>query len=90
VTVKPQLTGVHDLIRDNQEKPVLMVTIRGLEYSAFGRALGKLPWYKRILRRLPVHIHLDRFDGVLLSGGPSALNKRIESYFNEGTPLATV
>ena len=87
VKVDQKLSGVHDLIRDNPDKPVLMVRIIGLEKSMFGKRA--LRWYKR-LRRLPVIIVLERFDNVALYGGPSSLNKRIEQYYNLDIPLATV
>lgn len=89
VVVKRHLSGVYELMCGNPEKPVLMVTIRGLEFSAFGRR--KRPWYRRFFdpRRLPVTIELQRFDHVDRVGGPPALNERIERYFNEGVPLAT-
>lgn len=87
VKVDPKLTGVHDLIRDNPGKPVLMVRISGLEKSMFGKQT--LPWYKRICR-LPITITLERFDNVALYGGPSGLNQRIQDYYNYNMPLATV
>jgi 1-acyl-sn-glycerol-3-phosphate acyltransferase len=90
VTVKPNLTGVYDLVRENPDKPVLLVTLTGLEKSLFGKA--RQPWYRYLpfFGRLPVTIKLKRFDNVALDGGPSGLNKRIESYFNEGIPLSTL
>lgn len=89
VTVKRHLSGVYELIKSNPEKPILMVTIRGLEFSAFGKR--KRPWYQRFFdpRRLPVSIELRRFDHVDTTGGPPALNERIERYFNENLPLTT-
>lgn len=88
VTVKPHLTGVHDLIKSNPDKPVLMVRISGLEKSIFGKV--KQPWHKRLsLRRIPVTITLERFNSVALYGGPPGINQRIEQYFNYGIPLAT-
>ncbi len=85
VLVKRTLTGVHDLIRDNPSSPILMVKIRGLEFSASGKQA--LPWYRRVFRRLPVKITIERYDNVSLAGGHEALNERIEEFYTRGLPL---
>ena len=85
VTIPSHLSGVHDLIRDWPDKPVLLVRIEGLERSLFGKMRPRAP----LLQRLPVKITLKRVDNVSLDGGPPGLNARLEAYYNEGTPLAT-
>jgi 1-acyl-sn-glycerol-3-phosphate acyltransferase len=85
VAIPPHLSGVHDLIAEHPDKPVLLVRIEGLERSLFGKARPRPP----LLQRLPVKITLKRVDNVSLDGGPAGLNARLESYYNHGTPLAT-
>lgn len=85
VTIPPHLSGVHDLIEEHPDKPVLLVRIEGLERSLFGKAHPRAP----LLQRLPVKVSIKRVDNVSLDGGPAGLNARLESYFNHGTPLAT-
>jgi len=85
VTIPAHLSGVHDLIQERPDKPVLLVKIEGLERSLFGKRRPRAP----LLQRLPVRITLKRVDNVSLEGGPLGLNARLEAYFNHGTPLAT-
>jgi len=85
VTIPPHLSGVHDLIQEHPDKPVLLVKIEGLERSLFGKRRPRAP----LLQRLPVKVTIKRVDNVSLEGGPAGLNARLESYFNAGTPLAT-
>jgi len=85
VAIPPHLSGVHDLIQERPDKPVLLVKIEGLERSLFGRRRPRAP----LLPRLPVKITLERVDNVSLEGGPAGLNARLEGYFNNGMPLAT-
>jgi 1-acyl-sn-glycerol-3-phosphate acyltransferase len=84
VAIPSHLSGVHDLIREHPEKPVLLVKIEGLERSRFGKKRPAAP----LLRRLPVRVTIRRVDNVSLEGGPPGLNVRLEMYFNRGTPLA--
>jgi 1-acyl-sn-glycerol-3-phosphate acyltransferase len=85
VTIPPHLSGVHDLIRQHPDKPVLLVKIEGLEHSRLGKKRPPAP----LLQRLPVRLTLKRVDNVSLDGGPPGLNARLEDYFNRGTPVAT-
>ena len=86
VKVDQRLTGVHDLIHNNPDKPILMVRIEGLERSHFGRVKDK----SARRGRLPVTITIERFDNVSLDGGCRALNERIAQYFNDRKPIPTV
>ena len=81
VVVPPHLSGVHDLIGERPDKPVLLVKIEGLERSLFGKRRPRAP----LLQRLPVKITIKRFDNISLEGGPPGLNARLEAYFNHGT-----
>jgi 1-acyl-sn-glycerol-3-phosphate acyltransferase len=85
VTIPSHLSGVHDLIAEWPDKPVLLVKIEGLERSLFGKQRPRAP----LLQRLPVRITLKRVDNVSLEGGPPGLNARLEAYYNEGTPLTS-
>ena len=85
VAIEPHLSGVHDLIKEHPDKPVLLVKIAGLERSVLGKLRPRAP----LLQRLPVTITIKRVDHVSLEGGPAGLNGRLENYFNHGTPLAT-
>jgi 1-acyl-sn-glycerol-3-phosphate acyltransferase len=85
VAIPSHLSGVHDLIEDHPDKPVLLVRIDGLERSLFGKKRPRAA----LLPRLPVTISIKRFDNVSLAGGPAALNASLERYFNQGTPLPT-
>ena len=85
VAIESRLSGVHDLIQQHPEKPVLLVKIEGLERSRFGKKRPRAP----LLQRLPVAVTIKRVDNVSLEGGPAGLNGRLENYFNHGTPLAT-
>jgi 1-acyl-sn-glycerol-3-phosphate acyltransferase len=84
VQIPSHLSGVHDLIRDHPDKPVLLVKIEGLERSRFGK---KRP-AASLFQRLPVRVTLRRVDDVSLDGGPAGLNARLEAYFNRGVALA--
>jgi 1-acyl-sn-glycerol-3-phosphate acyltransferase len=84
VVVEPRLSGVHDLIEEHPEKPVLLVKLEGLEHSLFGKKRPRVS----VLRRLPVRVTIKRVSSVSLEGGPAGLNGRLENYFNHGTPLA--
>lgn len=86
VAIAPHLSGLHDLIQNNPEKPVLLVTIDGLQYSRLGKCFPKTS----LLRRLPVKVNIVRVDHVSLEGGAPGLNKRLENYFNNGMLLATI
>lgn len=86
VEIPPHLSGLYSLIESNPDKPLLLIKIEGLEYSRLGKCYPKVPLYQR----LPVKVNIKRFDRVLLRGGPEGLNKRLEQYFNHGTPLATI
>lgn len=85
VAIPPHLSGVHDLIEDHPDKPVLLVRIDGLERSMFGKKRPRAA----LLPRLPVTISIKRVDDVSLAGGPAALNASLERYFNLGIPLPT-
>jgi len=85
VTIPSHLSGVHDLIREHPEKPVLLVKIDGLERSRLGRKRPPAP----LLQRLSVRLTLKRVDRISLDGGPPRLNARLEGYFNRGTPVTT-
>ena len=85
VAIEPRLSGVHDLIEEHPEKPVLLVKLEGLERSLFGKKRPRTS----VLRRLPVKVTIKRVGSVSLEGGPAGLNGRLENYFNHGTPLAT-
>ena len=85
VTIPSHLSGVHDLIGQHPDKPVLLVKIDGLERSRLGKKRPAAP----LLRRLPVRLTLERVDRVSLEGGPPGLNARLEGYFNRGTPVTT-
>lgn len=80
-------SGVHDLIAAHPEKPVLFVRLNGLEFSAFGKRRGMVPF--RLFRRLHIHVSIKRFDNVSLKGGPKGLNARMERFFNDGVPMVT-
>ncbi len=80
VTIPSHLSGVHDLIRQHPEKPVLLVKIEGLERSRLGKKRPAAP----LLQRLPVRVVLKRVDRVSLQGGAPGLNARLEDYFNRG------
>lgn len=85
VEVNPKLTGVHDLIRDNPDKPILMTRLSGLDHWK------RFSW-KAIFspsHRIPVNIWIERFDRVSIAGGPAVLNKAIEDYFNYGIAIPT-
>jgi 1-acyl-sn-glycerol-3-phosphate acyltransferase len=84
VQIPTHLSGVHDLIEEHPDKPVLLVKIQGLEHSRFGKKRPAAP----LLRRLPVQVTIKRVDNVSLDGGPAGLNARLEAYFNHGAPLA--
>jgi 1-acyl-sn-glycerol-3-phosphate acyltransferase len=86
VQIPSHLSGVHDLIKEHPDKPVLLVKIEGLERSRFGKQRPAAP----LLPRLPVRVTIQRADNVSLEGGPAGLNARLEAYFNRGIPLATV
>lgn len=86
VEIAPHLSGLYDLIANNPDKPLLLVKIEGLEYSYLGKCYPKVPLWKR----LPVTVTIKRFDRVSLAGGPPGLNARLEAYFNDGIPLATL
>jgi 1-acyl-sn-glycerol-3-phosphate acyltransferase len=81
--VPPGLSGVYDLLAAHPDKPLLLIDVRGLERSRFGRAGPKPGPFER----LDVRLVIRRFDNVSLDGGPPALNARIERFFNEGAPL---
>lgn len=83
VAIPSHLSGVHDLIKEHPDKPVLLVKLDGLERSLFGKKRPRAP----ILPRLPVTITIKRVDNVSLDGGPAVLNASLERYFNQGTPL---
>jgi 1-acyl-sn-glycerol-3-phosphate acyltransferase len=85
VAIEPRLSGVHDLIEQHPDKPVLLVKLEGLERSLFGKKRPRAS----LLRRLPVKVTIKRVDSVSLEGGPAGLNGRLENYFNHGTPVAT-
>lgn len=85
VAIPSHLSGVHDLIKEHPDKPVLLVKMTGLERSLFGKKRPRAP----LLQRLPVTVTLRRVDNVSLEGGPAALNANLERYFNEGMPLPT-
>lgn len=85
VTIPSHLSGVHDLIREHPDKPVLLVKIEGLENSRFGKKRPRAP----LMQQLPVTITLKRVDDVSLEGGAAALNASFERYFNQGIPLPT-
>jgi 1-acyl-sn-glycerol-3-phosphate acyltransferase len=85
VAIPPHLSGVHDLIQDHPDKPVLLVKIAGLERSLFGKQRPRAP----LLHRLAVTITIKRADNVSLAGGPAGLNAGLERYFNDGTVLPT-
>jgi hypothetical protein len=86
VQIPSHLSGVHDLIKEHPDKPVLLVKIEGLERSRFGKQRPAAP----LLPRLPVRVTIQRADNLSLEGGPAGLNARLEAYFNRGIPLATV
>lgn len=83
VSIPPHYSGVHDMIAANPKMPVVLVTLRGLESSLFGRGASRGSFF----RRLPVTMKLERVGHASLLGGPSGLNARLERYFNERTPL---
>ena len=83
--IEPRLSGVHDLIEEHPEKPVLLVKIEGLECTLFGKKRPRAS----LLQRLPVEITIKRVNNVSLEGGPAGFNGRLENYFNHGTPVAT-
>jgi len=83
--IQPHLAGLYDLISNNPDTPLLLVSLNGLQYSRMGKCFPKVPLY----RRLPVKVVIRRFDNVSLEGGPEGLNKRLEDYFNHGIPLLT-
>lgn len=85
VVIAPHLSGVHDLIKQHPDKPVLLVHMVGLERSLFGKKRPRAP----LLQRLPITITLKRVDNVSLDGGPETLNANLERYFNQGVPLPT-
>ncbi len=85
VTIKPHLSGVYSQIEAHPEKPVLLVELKGLEYSLF----GKRGSWRNLFKRLPVKITITRVHNVSLLGGPEGLNSRIENFYNYGIPLAT-
>ena len=80
VSIRPYLHGAYDMIAQHPEKPVLMVTLRGLEKSARNH------WWERP----NVSIDIKRFDNISLIGGPEGFNQRLERYFNEGASLHSV
>jgi 1-acyl-sn-glycerol-3-phosphate acyltransferase len=80
VTIPSHLSGLHDLIKQHPDKPMLLVKMDGLERSLFGKKRPRAPF----LQRLPVTITLKRVDNVALEGGPAALNASLERYFNQG------
>lgn len=84
VKIAPHFSGLHDLIWAQPTKPVVLVTIRGLERSRFGKIKPSASLWKR----LPVMVTFERVDRVSLEGGPAGLNLRLEQYFNEDIPLA--
>jgi hypothetical protein len=73
VAIEPRLSGVHDLIAEHPEKPVLLVRIEGLEPRA------------PLLQRLPVKVTIKRVNDMSVEGGPAGLIGRLENYFNHGT-----
>ena len=85
ISITPHLSGVHDLIKEHPDKPVLLVKMEGLERSLFGKKRPRAP----LLQRLPVKITLKRVDNISLEGGAGGLNARLERYFNEGVLLPT-
>jgi 1-acyl-sn-glycerol-3-phosphate acyltransferase len=84
VQIPSHLSGVHDLIKEHPDKPVLLVKIEGLERSRFGKKRPAAP----LLQRLPVRVTIQRANNVSLDGGAAGLNTRLEAYFNLGVPLA--
>lgn len=79
VVILPHLRGVYDLLESHPEKPVLMIRLEGLDQKLSS-------WFSRT----NVSITIERFDRVSLEGGPVAFNKRLEAFYNDRTPLATV
>src|SRR3989338_7033016 len=85
VKITPHFSGLHDLILAQPAKPVVLVTIRGLERSRFGRSKQRPP---SLWKRLPITVTFQRVDHVSLEGGPAGLHRRLEQYFNQGISLA--
>ena len=83
VVIPSHLSGVHDLIKEHPDKPVLLVKMEGLERSLFGKKRPRAP----LLQRIPITITLKRVDNISLEGGPPALNAKLERYFNQGIQL---
>lgn len=83
VVIPSHLSGVHDLVKEHPDKPVLLVKMEGLERSLFGKKRPRAP----LLQRLPITITLKRVDNISLEGGPPALNAKLERYFNQGILL---
>ena len=81
VTIPPGLTGVHDLVAEHPDKPVLLVQVEGLERSRFGKKRPCVPWWKR----LHVVITLTRVDRFSIEGGPEGVNARLEKFFQDET-----
>lgn len=77
--IDARLSGAYTMIERFPNKPVLLLRQRGLHKSE----------NRGFFRRCHVHITLTRIDNVSIEGGPAAFNKRLEDFFNEGTPLLT-
>lgn len=86
VKIAPHFSGLHDLIRAHPTKPLVLVTMEGLQCSVFGRAKNKCFHWKR----LPVTVTFQTIENVSLEGGPAGLNRRVEQFYNDGIPLTTV
>lgn len=76
VVVLRHLNGIHDMVKDHPDKPVLMVQMKKLGRTRFSR--------RRILE-----ITLTRIDNFSTEGGSEGVNDRLEKFFrNEPVNLS--
>ena len=83
VKVPTHLVGTYDLIKRNPDKPIVMVTLRGLEQSRLGR--GKIKC--KLWKKLPIEVSVKVFGHVDISKGHEDLNQRLNAFWNEGKDL---
>ncbi len=78
VSISPNNTGAYNLVRKFPDKPVVLVTISGLEHSR----LGGLGEKASLWRRLPVHIRVRVFEGFEAGESVAHFNARLSEHFN--------